>query len=180
MFGMTSLWNLSIKDSMTEALSRRLKQAQFSSPSQEALLSLVVAANTVNDIMDRVCEEHGITRAQYNVLRILRGVHPEGHARCAIACRMLDRAPDITRLVDRLQARRLVKRARSNEDQRQAVTFITAKGLKLLETMHPEIEVETARILHGMSDQDCRQLSRLCASIIDSYASKTFDVNGIE
>lgn len=100
---------------MTEALSRRLKQAQFSSPVQEAMLSVIVAANTINDIMDRVCEEHGITRAQYNVLRILRGVHPGGHARCEIACRMLDRASDITRLVDRLQARRLVKRSRGSE-----------------------------------------------------------------
>ncbi|HEY1730337.1 MAG TPA: MarR family transcriptional regulator [Terriglobales bacterium] len=150
---------------MTEALSRRLKQAQFSSPAQEAMLSVIVAANTINDVTDRVCEEHGITRAQYNVLRILRGVHPEGHARCEIACRMLDRASDITRLVDRLQARRLVKRSRGSEDQRQAVTFITAKGLKLLEKMRPQIEVEAGNILNKMTEQDCRELSRLCAMI---------------
>ena len=92
-----------------------------------------MAANTLNEIMDRICEEYGITRPQYNVLRILRGVHPEGHARNEIACRMVDRASDITRLVDRLQARGLVKRSRGNHDQRQAVTGITAKGLKLLE-----------------------------------------------
>ena len=61
---------------MTEALSRRLKQPQFASPAQEALLSVIVAANTLNDIMDRICEEHGITRPQYNVLRILRGFIP--------------------------------------------------------------------------------------------------------
>lgn len=152
---------------MTGALSRRLKQAQFSSPAQEAMLSVIVAANTVNDIMDRVCEEHGITRAQYNVLRILRGVYPEGHARCEIACRMLDRASDITRLVDRLQARRLVKRSRGSEDQRQAVTVITAKGLKLLDTMHPQIEMEAGGILDKMSEQDCRELSRLCALIFE-------------
>lgn len=153
---------------MTEALSRRLKQAQFSSPAQEALLSVVVAANTINDIMDRVCEAHGITRAQYNVLRILRGVHPEGHARCEIACRMLDRASDITRLVDRLQARRLVKRSRGSEDQRQAVTVITAKGLKLLEEMRPRIEAETADLVGRLSDEDCRQLSRLCSLIFEN------------
>ena len=152
---------------MTEALSRRLKQAQFSSPVQEAMLSVIVAANAINDIMDRVCEEHGITRAQYNVLRILRGAHPGGHARCEIARRMLDRASDITRLVDRLQARRLVKRSRGSEDQRQAVTVITAKGLKLLEEMRPRIEVEAGDILNKMSEQDCRELSRLCALIFE-------------
>jgi DNA-binding MarR family transcriptional regulator len=153
---------------MTEALSRRLKQDRFSSPAQEALLSVIVAANTINDIMDRVCEEHGITRAQYNVLRILRGVHPQGHARCEIACRMLDRASDITRLVDRLQARKLVKRSRGSQDQRQAVTAITAKGMKLLDTMAPQVEAEVSAMLGELSDEDCRQLSRLCAVILDS------------
>ncbi|HLI64141.1 MAG TPA: hypothetical protein VKV05_12135, partial [Terriglobales bacterium] len=95
---------------MTEALSRRLKQDRFASPAQEAALSLIVAANTLNECMDRLCEEYRITRVQYNVLRILRGVYPKGHPRCEIACRMLDRASDVTRLVDRLAARRLVKR----------------------------------------------------------------------
>lgn len=150
---------------MTEALSRRLKQAQFVSPAQEALLSVVVAANTLNDLMDRVCEEHRITRAQYNVLRILYGIHPDGHARSEIACRMLDRASDVTRLVDRLQARRMVTRFRGSEDQRQAVTCITAKGIKLLEAMRPRIDAETRSLLRRLSDDDCRELSRLCALI---------------
>jgi len=159
---------LTYKESVTEALSRRLKQSHFADPAQEALLSVVVAAATINEIMDRLCEEQGITRAQYNVLRILRGIHPEGHARCEIACRMLDRAPDITRLVDRLQARRLVKRSRGSEDQRQAVTVITAKGLKLLDAMAPIIEGEIGSILGKLSEQDCRELSRLCALILES------------
>src|SRR5580704_344805 len=152
---------------MTEALSRRLKQAQFASPVQEALLSVIVAANTLNEIMDNLCEECGITRPQYNVLRILRGVHPAGHARNEIACRMVDRASDITRLVDRLQARGLVKRSRSNHDQRQALTCITAKGMKLLDKMRPQIDEQTASILRRLSDNDCHELSRLCALIFE-------------
>ncbi len=153
---------------MTEALSRRLKQPHFSSPAQEALLSLIVAANAVNNRMDQVCEEHGITRAQYNVLRILRGIHPQGHARCEIACRMLDRAPDITRLVDRLEARKLVKRSRGSEDQRQAVTAITAKGIRLLEKMAPVIEEQVHGIVGTLSDDDCHTLSRLCAVVLEN------------
>ena len=128
---------------MTEALSRRLKQPHFASLAQEALLSVIVAANTLNDLMDGICEDFGITRPQYNVLRILRGVHPGGHARNEIACRMVDRASDITRLVDRLQARGLVKRSRGNNDQRQAVTGITAKGIRLLDKMRPRIDAHT-------------------------------------
>src|ERR1700736_1567714 len=96
--------NYGYKEGMNEALSRRLSQTQFADPMQEALLSLLVAANTLNDLMDELCESHRITRPQYNVMRILRGVHPQGHARCEIARRMIDRSPDVTRLVDRLQA----------------------------------------------------------------------------
>ena len=105
------------------------------------------------------------------MLRILRGVHPQGHARCEIARRMVDRASDITRLVDRLQARRLVKRARGSQDQREAVTSITAKGLKLLDAMQPKIDVATRSILRRLSDDDCRELSRLCALIFEAEAA---------
>lgn len=153
---------------MSEPLSRRLKQAHFADHVQEAILSLIVAANTLNDRMDKLCEQHGITRPQYNVLRILRGVHPQGHARSEIACRMVDRASDITRLVDRLQARGLVKRSRGNSDQRQAVTCITAKGIRLLEIMRPKLDAESTDIMHGLNEADCRELSRLCALIIES------------
>jgi len=153
------------KRKMTEALSRRLKQDEFASPAQEALLSVLVAAATLNDLMDRVCAEHKITRAQYNVLRILRGAYPNGHPRCEIACRMIDRASDITRLLDRLETRRLVRRRRGSEDQRQTVTFITAKGLRLLESMEPQVDSEVASVLSGLSDEDCRELGRLCAAI---------------
>ena len=156
---------------MTEALSRRIKQPEFSSPAQEALLSVMVAAAALNERMDRVCAGHKITRAQYNVLRILRGVYPGGHPRCEIACRMVDRAPDITRLLDRLEARKLVKRARGSEDRRKTVTLITAKGLKLLDAMQSTVDADLASILRRLSEEDCRELSRLCGLIFDSADS---------
>ncbi|MGB7554453.1 MAG: MarR family transcriptional regulator [Candidatus Korobacteraceae bacterium] len=157
---------------MNEALSRRLSQTQFADPMQEALLSLLVAATTLNDLMDELCETHRITRAQYNVLRILRGVHPGGHARCEIARRMIDRAPDVTRLVDRLLARGLVTRSRGNDDQRQAVTSITAKGLKLLAKMQPQIDTAVGAHLRSLSDDDFRELSRLCGMILEPALPK--------
>jgi DNA-binding MarR family transcriptional regulator len=163
---------------MTEALSRRLKQARFANPQQEAVLSLAVAASTLNDLIDEVCKRHGLTRPQYNVLRILRGVHPKGHPRCEIAQRMVDRAPDITRLVDRLQVRGLVRRTRGGDDQRQAVTYITAKGLRLLQTIQPELETQSTARLSKLSDQDCHELSRLCAVIFEDDACSPGDCPG--
>jgi len=155
---------------MTEALKRRLKQTRFASPQQEALLSVAVAAGTLNDLVDEVCERHGLTRPQYNVLRILRGVHPEGHSRCEVAQRMVERAPDVTRLVDRLQDRGLVRRTRGVNDQRQAIARITAKGLRRLETIQPELEAQTDAQLRKLSDKDCHELSRLCALIFEDQA----------
>ncbi len=153
---------------MTEALSRRLKQASFPSPEQEALLSVMVAAATLNEAVDRVCARRKITSPQYNVLRILRGVYPQGHPRCEIACRMLDRAPDITRLLDRLETRGLVRRLRGSQDKRQTITFITAKGIKLLDAIQPAIDSEVTAVLRGLSEADCRELSRLCAVILSN------------
>jgi len=157
---------------MTDALSRRLKQARFANPQQEAVLSVAVAASTLNDLFDEICAKHGLTVAQYNVLRILRGVHPKGHPRCEIARRMIERAPDVTRLVDRLQGRGLVRRSRGGKDQRQALTRITAKGLKLLQAIQPELEARSATQFRKLSDRDCHELSRLCALIFEREASR--------
>ena len=80
---------------------------------------------------------------------------------------MVDRAPDVTRLVDRLQARGLVKRSRGSDDQRQAVTLITAKGLKLLAKMQPEIDAAMDARMGRLNEEDYRELSRLCGMIFE-------------
>ncbi len=160
---------------MTDALSRRLKQSRFSSAHQEALLSLAVAAGAINDMVDEVCEKHGLTRPQYNVLRILRGVYPEGHPRCEIAQRMVERAPDVTRLVDRLQAQGFVRRNRGGRDQRQAITRITLKGLKLLEAIQPDLEQQTTQLMRDLGDKESHELSRLCALIFERAAPEAVE-----
>ena len=85
---------------------------------------------------------------------------------------MIDRAPDVTRLVDRLQARGLDKRSRGNDDQRQAVTVITAKGLKLLARMQPEIDATVGARLSRLNNQECRELSRLCGLILEADSAE--------
>ncbi|HXG65053.1 MAG TPA: MarR family transcriptional regulator [Blastocatellia bacterium] len=150
---------------MGEALKQRLKQTRFESTLQEALLNLMVAAGHVRDRVERVCEEHGITHGQYNVLRILKGVYPEGHARCDIASRMIERAPDVTRLIDRLEDQGLVERDRSDKDRRLSITRITPKGLDLLEKMRPQIEAVHQYFGERISLSDRRELSRICEGL---------------
>ena len=152
---------------MGSGLTRRIKQAHFRSPQQEALLNLSVAANYLREQSERVVLAFDITLPQYNVLRILRGVHPDGHPRCEIATRMLDRAPDVTRIVDRLAAKNLVERDRSSGDKRQSITRITPDGLALLERVDPPMQEAFDTVASRLSLRDCDDLSRLCELLYD-------------
>lgn len=151
---------------MGDALRKRIKQtAAFESPAEEALLNLMVAADHVRGRLERVCTDFGITPGQYNVLRILRGAHPAGHPRCEIAARLIENAPDVTRLVDRLQSQGLVSRDRSEEDRRLSLTRVTRKGLQLLEKMEPAMEEANRYFKERVSRADCRELTRICEGI---------------
>ncbi len=151
---------------MGEALKKRIKQtADFESPVEEALLNLMVAADHARGRLERACAGFGITPGQYNVLRILRGVHPSGHPRCEIAARLIEKAPDVTRLVNRLEAQGLVERDRSEEDRRLSLTRITKKGLRLLDAMNTAMEQANRYFSERISRQDCRELTRICEGI---------------
>lgn len=156
---------------MSNGLRRRIKQEHFASPQQEALLNLVVAANYLREQSERVVSAFDITLPQYNVLRILRGVHPNGHPRGEIAERMLDRAPDITRIVDRLAAKNLVERDRSGDDRRHSITHITPEGLRLLERLDPPMQQAFDEVARRLSASDCKELSRLCEAMYDSLGA---------
>ena len=149
-------------------LQRRLRQSRFQGTHHEAILNLMVVAAHLRSIFDRVCAEHDITDAQYNVLRILRGAHPDGYPRGEIAQRMMDRAPDVTRLIDRLELRGLVERERSGSDRRLSITRITPQGLALLERLDPGIRAVDDELGRRLSEDEARELSRICERIYDS------------
>ncbi|MGH9160608.1 MAG: MarR family winged helix-turn-helix transcriptional regulator, partial [Vicinamibacteraceae bacterium] len=111
---------------MFEALQRRVRAKRFGMD-EAAVVSLLVAAGHVRDRIDEACATFGLTSGQYNVLRILKGGPSEGYSRCDIAERMIERAPDVTRLVDRLAQGGLVERTRSGADRRLSLTRITSK-----------------------------------------------------
>jgi len=131
------------------------------------MLNLLVAAEHVRGRFERICADFAITPSQYNVLRILRGA-PSGHPRCEIARRMIDRAPDVTRLVDRLERRGLVERDRSAADRRLSLTRITPAGLELVERMGPRLEAMQRELADRIPADDQRALSRICEGIYGS------------
>ena len=104
----------------------------FSSPSEEAVVALVRTADLLRRALTHIVEPQGLTLQQYNVLRILRGAGAEGLPTLEIASRMIEQAPGVTRLLDRLQAKGRVRRQRSAEDRRQIRCWIEPSGLELL------------------------------------------------
>src|SRR5258708_1436003 len=104
----------------------------FSSPGEEGVVALVRTAGLLRRALTHLVEPKGITLQQYNVLRILRGAGAEGLPTLEIAGRMIEQAPGVTRLLDRLQAKALVRRQRSPEDRRQIRCCITPASLALL------------------------------------------------
>lgn len=150
---------------MGEALQRRLKQTRFQGPVQEAILNLLVATAHLSSKFDAVCDEFGISHQQYNILRILRGAGKEGHQCGEIAGRMIDRAPDVTRRLDGLVKLGLVSRGRQESDRRVVVTHITDAGLDLLTRIEQKMEGLEDYISSRLSQEDCRELSRLCEAL---------------
>lgn len=150
---------------MGKALQRRLRQDHFDDLHHEALLNLMVAAAHIRARFTVVCSGFNVTVAQYNVLRILRGAHPHGRARGEISERLIERAPDVTRLIDRLEKLGLVERRRDDGDRRQSITCITRVGLALVDRMKPAIDAVHAELPGRLSARDARELSRLCEEI---------------
>lgn len=150
---------------MPDKLKHRLKQSKFSSPSQEALLNLFVSTYVVRGKYDSLFMKFGITNPQYNVLRILKGAYPEGYPRCEIISRMIEPAPDVTRLVDKLIKEKYAERSHSSEDKRQSITKITRRGLKLLEEILPEIQALDLAVTKNFSETELNELSRLCEKL---------------
>lgn len=154
---------------MGEALKKWLKMSKELGLREEVDLNLRIAVTLLDQKFDKIIEPFEITGAKYNVLRILKGVHPEGHARCEIATRMIERASDITRIIDRLEKQGLVVRDRTQKDRRISITKITEKGIELVDRMKPLIEKEHINNTKGLTDEECRQLSILLEKL---YADK--------
>ena len=104
----------------------------FASPAQEALLALSRTTDLLQRRFAELVEPYGISLQQYNVLRILRGAGQEGTPTLEIADRMIQKTPGITRLLDKLEAKHLVRRKRCPEDRRQVLCWITEAGLRVL------------------------------------------------
>ena len=150
---------------MGDILKKRLRQQKFSGVEQEAILNLFIASNYIHSKLDSLCNSFNITLAQFNVLRILKGAHPNGYPRGEITKRMVEPAPDVTRLIDRLVTDGLVERFISEEDRRLSMSRITKKGMNLLTKINPEVDKFLSDYSSTLNKSEKETLSVLCEKL---------------
>jgi len=147
---------------MTSLLQEEIRQTRpFVSLEEEAFLNLQRTANALLQTITRSLKSYDLTPTQYNVLRILRGSHPEKLTCGDIGGRMVTPDPDVTRLLDRLEKRQLVRRARDTVDRRVVRAGITGAGLELLEELDDPIPAWLSRFLGHLAEDELQRLIEL-------------------
>ena len=147
-------------------LEEELKQDRpFRSRTEAAVVALFRTAEVVRRALGAVVEARGITLQQYNVLRILRGAGDAGLPTLDIADRMVEHAPGVTRLLDRLEAKAMVRRRRCPEDRRQVLCWIEPAGDRLLADLDAPMRAAARRRMSGLGPGGLDELIRLMDAV---------------
>ncbi len=141
------------------SLKDEIKQSKdFSSKPEELLISLLFTADKIKKAMEDDFKEFGLTQQQYNILRILRGSKDTGLPTMEIANRMINKAPNVTRIVDRLIDKGFVCREACPTDRRQVVVCISKEGLETLGNLDEPVNERNKEILKGLNENELSEL----------------------
>lgn len=145
-------------------LEHAIKSSKFKNEIHKAALNILYTGWWLRTIMSRELKEFGLTHEQYNVLRILKGKHPEQMCVRDIACRMIERNSNVPRIIDRLELKKLVRRTASPNDGRETSIIITQAGLHLLEASTARIDKSFEKLIL-MEETSAIQLNDLLEKI---------------
>lgn len=137
------------------------KQRRFDSPEQEAFLGLWRTFDRLRALEEELFARYDLTPQQYNALRLLRAAQPGTLRTLDLAARLVSRAPDITRLLDKLAERRLIERNRLDTNRREVRVGITAAGIALLDELQEPLRECHSRQLGHMTRTQLRELTAL-------------------
>ena len=129
------------------------------------VISVLRTADRMRRRGEALLAPHDVTLQQFNVLRILRGARPDGLCTLAIAQRMIEQTPGITRLIDRLEKKGLVRRVRSEEDRRQVWCRITPAGERLLARLDDPVEAFDRAAVRALTPAEQEQLTALLGQL---------------
>jgi len=116
----------------TMKLEQAIQSTKFKSEVQKCVLHILYTSWWLKTSMTQELKQFGITHEQYNVLRILKGKHPEQMCIKDIGSRMIEKSSNVPRIIDRLETKKLVKRCTSSSDKRETVVTLTNGGIALL------------------------------------------------
>ena len=137
---------------------------------EQAFLAVIKTSEKLQSLVAEMLKKHGLSSTQYNALRILRGAGPEGLTCSEIGERMINRDPDITRLLARLEGRKLIMRRRDRNDRRVIMTSITAVGLDLLKNLDEPVVQFHRKMLGHLEPPQLRSLIDLLEKARDTAA----------
>ena len=137
----------------------------FRSIAQEATIALLRTASVVSRAVARVVEPSGLSLAQYNALRIIRGAGTGGIPTLSIRERMIDEGTTITRLLDKLEDAGLIRRERSYPDRRQVMCFTTDAGRKLLDTLDPQVNAMDEEVVSALDEAQLEMFVELLDTV---------------
>ncbi len=141
-------------------IEKDIHQEKFTSAKQKAMLNVMFSYGWIVERIRDFLASEDITHQQYNILRILRGSHPQPLSTLQIRERMLDKMSDTSRIVDRLIVKGLVKKGTCAKDKRLVDVTITDRGQKLLKKLDAHADHIEA-IMSGLSEKDAEMLSSL-------------------
>ena len=142
------------------AIEQEIQQPKFKTEHQRALVNLLFTYGWSIERIKQLVTCEGITHQQYNILRILRGSHPQPLSTLQIRERMLDKMSDTSRIVDRLLAKELVKKCVCPKDKRLVDVTISDKGQKLLKKLDTEA-ANIDNVMNNLTESEAEQLSNL-------------------
>ncbi len=153
---------------MIDNLENELKLTRpFRTPEEAVALAIMVTSEYIRERTAELFKSFELTLPQYNVLRILRGAGSDGLSCREIGERMITRDSDITRMLDRLEARGLLRRERQTDDRRVVLTFASDKGLELLSQLDGPVEKLDKSLVGHLSRKDMETLSLLLKKVRD-------------
>jgi DNA-binding MarR family transcriptional regulator len=136
-------------------------ERRFDSPQQEAYLNLWRTYDRLRALEDELFAQHDLTAQQYNALRLLRGHRPQKLPTLALASRLVSHAPDITRLLDKLEKRELIERERLADNRRVVMVGISPAGLALLKQLDEPVRQCNLKQLGHLTPEQLETLTQL-------------------
>ena len=142
-------------------LENAIQQKEFKDEYQKVSINILFTASWLSKVKTNALKPFNISLQQFNILRILRGLHPQPASVKLLTERMVDKMSNASRLVEKLKKKGLVERIVAEDDRRRVNIYITTLGLQTLETASHVLEHQLQQTLKGFPKKEAKELNRL-------------------